>query len=152
MEKILGIYQMVMIGDWDELALQVTYDKNREKENRRARSDPNYVPNEEDLVVDEELVAELKGITDPVERQRMLKAIIKEIVDLIAIGTFELEPLPVGRQAVKSKLVLKVKYFADGKYNKHKARLVAKGFMQKLGLDFFSAAYSSSRCALFQGA
>ena len=34
--------------------------------------------------------------------------------------------------------MLKVKYFADGTYNKHKARLVAKGFMQRLGVDFFS--------------
>ena len=33
---------------------------------------------------------------------------------------------------------MKVKYFADGTYNKHKARLVAKGFMQRLGVDFFS--------------
>ena len=68
----------------------------------------------------------------------MVKAIIKEIADLCAIGTFELCPAPAGRQPIPSRLVLKVKYFADGTYNKHKARLVAKGFMQRLGVDFFS--------------
>ena len=72
------------------------------------------------------------------EVQRHLKAIIKEISDLLAIGTFELVPVPQDRQAIKSRIVLKVKYLADGTYNKHKARLVAKGFMQRLGVDFFS--------------
>ena len=54
----------------------------------QSRKDAHYVPKTEDLVVDEDKVLELKDITDPIERQRMLKAIIKEVADLIAIGTF----------------------------------------------------------------
>ena len=42
------------------------------------------------------------------------------------------------RNAIASRIVLKVKYRADGTYDKHKARLVAKGFMERLGSDFFS--------------
>ena len=35
-------------------------------------------------------------------------------------------------------MVLKVKYRADGEYDKHKARLVARGFLAKVGIEFFS--------------
>ena len=131
------IYATVVMGNINEVVMQVEFDKNREH-NRRARDDPAYVPKPEDLVVEEGRLQDLTGITDPVERARMVKAIIKEIADLLAIGTFELVPLPAERNAVKSRIVLKVKYLADGTYNKHKARLVAKGFMQRLGVDFFS--------------
>ena len=34
---------------------------------------------------------------------------------------------------------LKVKYKADGTYDKDKARLVAQGFLARAGMDFFSA-------------
>ena len=37
-----------------------------------------------------------------------------------------------------SKLVLKVKYRADGTPDKDKARLVALGFIQQIGVDFYS--------------
>ena len=132
------LYQMMISDVVETIHLQVEYDKNRHDSTRAARDDPAYKPKPEDLVVIEGLLQDLRGITDPIERQRMVKAIIKEIADLCAIGTFELVPLPPDRNAAKSRIVLKVKYFADGTYNKHKARLVAKGFMQRLGVDFFS--------------
>ena len=71
-------------------------------------------------------------------RSRMARAIHKEISDLIKVGTFELMPLPNGRQAIGSKLVLKVKFRADGTPDKDKARLVALGFLERIGVDFFS--------------
>ena len=134
-----AIYHVIMNTETpvDEIYLSVEYDKNRST-HRRARDDPTYKPKPEDLTVDEHLLKDLKGIVDPVERARMVKAIIKEISDLCAIGTFELVRVPLDRKPVPSRLVLKVKYLADGTYNKHKARLVAKGFMQRLGVDFFS--------------
>jgi hypothetical protein len=53
-------------------------------------------------------------------------------IDMLAKnGTWVLMDLPVGRKAVKSKWVFKLK--ADGRY---RARLVAKGFTQIPGLDF----------------
>ena len=132
------IYHLVMMGAADEVWLQVEYNKNRDVRREREKVGESYVPQPADLVIEEGRLQDLKTITDPVERARMVKAIIKEISDLLAIGTFELVPVPQDRQAIKSRIVLKVKYLADGTYNKHKARLVAKGFMQRLGVDFFS--------------
>ena len=69
----------------------------------------------------------------------MIAAAAKELGDLIKIGTFDTEPqIPQGRKAVGSRIVFKVKYRANGEFDKYKARLVAKGFMQRLGFDFFS--------------
>ena len=69
----------------------------------------------------------------------MLQAIAKEFNDLIAIGTFTGIEVPTNRKAISSRIVLKVKHRADGAFGKYKARLVAQGFLQKLGVDFFSA-------------
>jgi hypothetical protein len=69
----------------------------------------------------------------------MIAAAAKELGDLIKIGTFDTEPqIPQGRKAVGSRIVFKIKYRANGEFDKYKARLVAKGFMQRLGFDFFS--------------
>ena len=69
----------------------------------------------------------------------MLQAIAKEFNDLIAIGTFTSIEVPTNRKAISPRIVLKVKHRADGAFDKYKARLVARGFLQKLGVDFFSA-------------
>ena len=66
----------------------------------------------------------------------MIRAIAKEIVDMIQISTFELCPLPKYRHTIPTKLVLKVKHRADGTLDKYKARLVVQGFHQVLGKDF----------------
>ena len=75
------------------------------------------------VVLDESVIASLKDYNDEM-RSRMARAIHKEISDLIKVGTFELMPLPNGRQAIGSKLVLKVKFRADGTPDKDKARLL----------------------------
>ena len=70
----------------------------------------------------------------------MIVAASKEIGDLIRIGTFATEPsIPSDRKAIDSRIVFKVKYRANGEFDKYKARLVAKGYLQRLGFDFFSA-------------
>ena len=69
----------------------------------------------------------------------MFSAVVKELTDLAKNGTFADIELPPDRKAIKSKWVLKVKFRADGAFDKNKARLVAKGFLQRLGIDFFAS-------------
>ena len=45
--------------------------------------------------------------------------------------------IPDNRRAISSKVVLKLKYKADGTPDKHKGRLVARGFESNPGADFF---------------
>ena len=68
----------------------------------------------------------------------MLKAIFKEVKALVDLNTFSLEPIPDNQRPIDSRFVLKIKYRADGSYDKHKARLVARGFLAKIGVDFYS--------------
>ena len=67
----------------------------------------------------------------------MAKAVAKEIRDLAALGTFAWVEVPDDRRAMSSKLVLKIKYKADGQLDKFKGRLVARGFEGRPGIDFF---------------
>ena len=55
------------------------------------------------------------------QRADRLDAIWKEIKGLVDLGTFSLEPLPAGQRALDSRIVLKVKYRADGPFDKNKA-------------------------------
>ena len=57
------------------------------------------------------------------QRADRLDAIWKEIKGLLVdLGTLSLEPLPAGQRALDSRIVLKVKYRADGSFDKNKAR------------------------------
>ena len=95
------------------------------------------VEDQQGFTVDERMLTCLKGYSRD-ERLRMVRAISKEIRDLLSAGTFELAELPRGRRAIGGKLVLKVKYKADGSFDKDKARLVAQGFCERIGKDFYS--------------
>ena len=69
----------------------------------------------------------------------MLAAIAKEIEGLCQNGVFQfVRYIPDGKKALDSRIVLKVKYRADGSYDRHKGRLVVKGFQAIPGVDFFS--------------
>ena len=46
--------------------------------------------------------------------------------------------MPSNLRPIDSRIVLKIKYRADGAYDKHKARLVARGFLAKMGVDYYS--------------
>nr|GEV06713.1 putative reverse transcriptase, RNA-dependent DNA polymerase, Gag-polypeptide of LTR copia-type [Tanacetum cinerariifolium] len=51
-------------------------------------------------------------------------------------NTWEIVDLSVGRKAIGSKWVWKIKYKSDREIERYKARLVAKGFNQREGIDF----------------
>ena len=55
---------------------------------------------------------------------------------ILANKTWDLTPLPKGKQASPCKWVYKRKYTTEDHEPKYKARLVAKGFKQKQGMDF----------------
>ena len=99
-----------------------------------------------DLSIVEEEIADLRKIVDPFQRKKATQAVLKELHDLCKLGTFELirndeatdTPAGLDRKIIGSKLILKVKYNADGTYLKHKGRLVATGFQQRPGFEFWS--------------
>ena len=95
-----------------------------------------YTVQPQDIVIDELKIDGLKDY-DGIHRQEMAKAVAKELTDLASLGTFQWCKLPDNRRPISSKLVLKIKYKADGKLDKYKGRLVARGFEARPGIDFF---------------
>jgi hypothetical protein len=80
-------------------------------------------------------VKELKE-TEPARRQIVYDAIVKEVRQLIELGTFEWEYLKPGAKPLSSRLVLKTKYHADGSFDKEKCRLTIRGCFQVAGRDY----------------
>ena len=74
------------------------------------------------------------------------QAVLKEIKDLCEMGVFEVvkaedcNTVPVGQdhKVIGSRMVLKVKYKADGSYDKHKGRMVVLGYQERPGWEFHS--------------
>ena len=65
-----------------------------------------------------------------------MQAANEEYKSLIDMNTWDLVPLPPGRQPVSCKWVFKLKCNSDGSVDRYKARLVARGFTQQQGVDF----------------
>ena len=59
-----------------------------------------------------------------------------EYASLLENETWELVPLPEGRETVGCKWVFKVKHDSQGRIERFKGRLVAKGYSQKYGIDY----------------
>lgn len=89
--------------------------------------------------VTEELPDEFSGYMEAMERPdaKLWKiAIEEELRSLCENETWETSQLPIGRKALQSKWVFKVKRDGNGNVDRYKARLVIKGFQQRKGLDF----------------
>ena len=93
---------------------------------------------EQDVRLDQFKLQDLKGV--PQEQVKpMVDAIAKEIAGLCQNGVFQfVHQVPSDKKPISSRIVLKVKYRANGEYDRHKGRLVAKGFQAVPGVDFFS--------------
>lgn len=79
---------------------------------------------------------EPKTFSQAVKSEHWREAMRKAIPALEQNRTWTLEPLSLGKQAIDSKWVYKIKYKQDGTIERYKARLVAKGFTQIEGLDY----------------
>jgi hypothetical protein len=64
------------------------------------------------------------------------KAIRSQLTSLHSKGTFRMENLPLGRNAIGNKWVFKVEAKSDGSVDRFKARLVAQGFRQRARVDY----------------
>ena len=84
------------------------------------------------------------------EAEQWQQAMDEESASLMANGTWTLEELPPGLQAIAVKWVFKVKTAANGTVERFKARLVAKGYRQQEGIDYVEVFAPVSKYAMLR--
>jgi hypothetical protein len=77
-----------------------------------------------------------KNYSDAITDPNWKESITEEYKSLEKHGTFKPCKLPLGRRAIGSKLVFKVKQDENGEISRYKTRLVAQGFSQQEGIDY----------------
>lgn len=70
------------------------------------------------------------------EKERWMLAMTEELNSIESNDSWEEVNLPLGRKAIGSKWVFKIKLDEKGQIARYKARLVAQGFSQKFGIDY----------------
>ncbi|KAG2958759.1 hypothetical protein PC119_g26921 [Phytophthora cactorum] len=81
-------------------------------------------------------VAREDGSFEAADAVKWKEACDSELESLHKNDTWDVVPLPKGRNAIGCKWVFRVKENQDGEIERFKARLVAKGFSQKYGIDY----------------
>jgi len=80
--------------------------------------------------------SEPKSYEEADKQSEWVQAMNKEIEALSNNNTWDLVDLPIGKKAISSKWVYKVKLKSDGTLERFKARLVIRGFTQQYGIDY----------------
>ena len=80
--------------------------------------------------------SEPKSYEEAAKQSEWVQAMNKEIEALSNNNTWDLVDLPIGKKAISSKWVYKVKLKSDGTLERFKARLVIRGFTQQYGIDY----------------
>ncbi|GKF95480.1 ribonuclease H-like domain-containing protein, partial [Tanacetum coccineum] len=79
---------------------------------------------------------EPKTYLEASQHKHWVDAMNAEMDALYRNNTWDIVDLLVGRKAIGSKRVWKIKYKSDEEIKRYKARVVAKGFNQREGIDF----------------
>ena len=66
---------------------------------------------------------------------------------IMKTGTWHLCDLPLGKKAIGTKWVYKLKHKPDGTIDRYTARLVAKGYAQEKGIDFDKTFAPTCNCS-----
>lgn len=86
-----------------------------------------------------QLTDEPRTLTEVKQRpdwEQWKEAMCEEMSNLAEKQVYEEVELPIGKQAIPSKWVFKLKRQITGQIDKYRSRLVALGFRQKAGLDY----------------
>ena len=79
---------------------------------------------------------EPKSFVEASQNPLWVDAMNLEVVALLENDTWEVVELPIGRTALNSKWLWKLKYKSNGEIERYKARLVAMGCAQREGVDY----------------
>lgn len=111
------------------------------RKSRRIESRGNWIPYlvrkySEYVLMADVLPASVNAIKNREDRVHWEKAMKDEISSLIENRTWDIVPLPIGKNVIGCRWGFSIKYNSDGNPERYKARLVAQGFTQQYLLDY----------------